>query len=72
MDIATHTREDKRRFRDFSIINDYNKEVLNIEMEFSLANNLVVKVLNHHVNRRGKPNKIGLDNSPKLITNISP
>lgn len=47
MDFVTDVLENKRRFRALNIIDDYNREILHIEIDFSLTSNRVIYVLNH-------------------------
>lgn len=42
MDFVTDVLENKRRFRAFNIIDDYNREALHIEIDFSLPSNHIV------------------------------
>ena len=55
MDFVTDVFYNKRRFRAFTIIDDYNREVLCIEIDYSLTSNRIIWVLNHLINKKGKP-----------------
>ena len=60
---------DGRGFRLFNVIDDYNREALTVEIDFSLPAGRVIRSLNQLIECRGKPVQIRCDNGPEYISN---
>jgi len=58
-----------RRYRLLNIIDDFNREVLSIEVDTSLPTLKVIKVLDKLIFSRGIPKMIRVDNGPEFISN---
>ena len=60
--------QDGRSIRLFNIIDDFNREALCIEVDFSLPAERVVRSLDQIITWRGKSCVIRADNGPELIS----
>lgn len=57
-----------RRFRTFNVVDDFNREILAIEVDLNLPAERVVRVLERVAAWRNYPQKLRLDNGPELIS----
>jgi putative transposase len=69
MDFMHDSLEDGRPFRLLNVIDDFNREGLGIEADFSLPGDRVVRTLERIIEWRGKPKAIRCDNGPEYVSN---
>ncbi len=68
MDFMADRLGDGRAFRLLNILDDFNREGLGIEVDFSLPAERVVRTLNQIIEWRGQPKAIRVDNGPEYIS----
>ena len=68
MDFMHDQLQDGRCFRLFNVIDDFNRESLAIEVDFSLPSERVIRALTQIIEWRGKPQAIRADNGPENVS----
>jgi putative transposase len=68
MDFMADRLEDGRQFRLLNVLDDFNRQGLCIEVDFSLPAERVIRSLNQIIEWRGNPYAIRVDNSPEYVS----
>lgn len=68
MDFMHNQLSDGRAFRLFNVLDDFNREGLGIELDFSLPAARVIRSLEQIIEWRGRPNVIRCDNGSEYIS----
>lgn len=66
MDFVSDSLSIGRRFRTLNVVDEFTRECLAIEVDFSLPGKRVARVLNRLIWLHGKPERIVLDNGPEF------
>ncbi len=70
MDFMSDSLSYGRAFRVLNIIDDYNREALTIEIDFSITGDRVVRELEKLAMWRGLPQAIRVDNGPEFLSKV--
>ncbi|MQK22537.1 transposase, partial [Escherichia coli] len=57
-----------RRFRTFNVVDDFNREAIEIEIDLNIPAQRVIRVLDRIVANRGYPLQLRMDNGPEFIS----
>jgi putative transposase len=68
MDFMHDQLQNGRSYRLFNVIDDFNREGLGIDVDFSLPSERVVRALNQIIEWRGKPKCLRCDNGPEYVS----
>jgi putative transposase len=68
MDFMADQLADSRSIQTLNVLDDFNREGLCIDVDFSLPAARVVRSLNQIIEWRGKPQTIRVDNGPEYIS----
>ncbi len=68
LDFRSDALTDGRRFRTLKVVEDWNREILGSEVDFSLPATRLVALLTHLVSRYGAPARLRVDNGPELFS----
>ena len=70
MDFMQDQLADGRSFRALNVLDDFNREGLGIEVDFSLPAVRVVRSLNQFIEWRGAPQVLRVDNGPEYVSGL--
>jgi len=68
LDFTSDALTDGRKFRTLNVLDDFNREALGIEIDYSLPAQRVTRLLDRLVERHGKPERLRSDNGPEFIS----
>lgn len=70
MDFMHDVLESGRKFRVLNVIDDYNREALAVESEYSFPSVKVIDVMERLIEFNGKPDTIRVDNGSEFIAKV--
>jgi putative transposase len=69
LDFVSDRLTNSRRYRTLNVVDEFTRECLGIEVDFSLSGKRVARFLDQLIWCHGKPDRIVLDNGPELTSN---
>lgn len=70
MDFMHDSLENGKNYRLLNVIDEFNREGLGIEIDFSLPAQRVIRTLDQIIDWRGKPKSIRCDNGPEYVSKL--
>ena len=70
MDFMYDSLENGKNYRLLNVIDDFNREGLGIEIDFTFSADRVIRTLDQIMEWRGKPKSIRCDNGPEYISRL--
>ena len=70
MDFMHDSLMNKRRFRVLNIIDDFNRQALVVDGDYSFPGDAVIRQLERAIHEYGKPERIRVDNGPEFTCSI--
>ena len=61
---------DGRKYRSLNVLDDFNRQLLGVEIDFSLPSARVIRALDQMIQQHGKPLAIRSDNGPEYISGL--
>jgi len=68
LDFTSDNLTGGRKFRTLNVVDDYNREALGIEVDYSLPAQRVTRLLDRLVEQYGTPKQLRSDNGPEFIS----
>lgn len=68
MDFMHDTLANGRKIRILNIIDDYNREALAMEVDYSLSSHSLCRIMKRLIEERGKPAEVRCDNGPEFTS----
>lgn len=70
MDFMHDVMENSRKVKFFNVIDDYNREVLTIDVGSSITGDRDTRTLEELISWRGKPKEMRVDNGPEFTSAV--
>ena len=70
MDFMSDTLQHGHRYRTFNVIDDYNREILTIDINSGITSERVINVLDQLAAWRGYPHRIRVDNGSEFTSHV--